>query len=41
MLGKVHPKKGKPSKKWSEEAKEKLKLIAKEREARKRLAKEN
>ena len=40
MLGKAHPKKGKPSKKWSEEAKQRLKLIAAEREARKRLAKE-
>jgi group I intron endonuclease len=42
MLGKAHPKKGKPSKKWSDEAKAKLSLIAKEREARKKLAaKEN
>ena len=42
MKGKAHPKKGKPSKKWSEEAKAKLSLIAKEREARKKLAaKEN
>ena len=42
MLGKANPKKGKPSKKWSEEAKAKLSLIAKEREARKKLAaKEN
>jgi group I intron endonuclease len=38
MLGKSHPKKGKPSKKWSEEAKAKLSLVAKEREARKKLA---
>lgn len=37
MLGKTHPKKGKQSKKWSEEAKAKLSLIAKEREARKKL----
>lgn len=42
MKGKSHPKKGKPSKKWSPEAKAKLSLIAKEREARKKLArKEN
>jgi group I intron endonuclease len=42
MLGKSHPKKGKPSKKWTAEAKAKLSLIAKEREARKKLAaKEN
>ena len=41
MKGKSHPKKGKPSKKWSAEAKERYKIIAKEREARKRLAKEN
>jgi group I intron endonuclease len=42
MKGKAHPKKGKPSKKWSPEAKARLSLIAKEREARKKLAvKEN
>jgi hypothetical protein len=42
MLGKAHPKKGKPSKKWSDEAKARLSLIAKERKARKKLAaKEN
>ena len=40
MKGRSHPKKGKPSKKWSAEAKERYKIIAKEREARKRLAKE-
>jgi group I intron endonuclease len=40
MKGKIHPKKGKPSKKWSAEAKAKLSLIAKERETRKKLAKE-
>jgi hypothetical protein len=38
MKGKSHPKKGKPSKKWSDEAKARLSLIAKEREARKKLA---
>lgn len=42
MRGKAHPKKGKPSKKWSDEAKARLSLIAKEREARKKLVvKEN
>lgn len=42
MKGKAHPKKGKPSKKWGDEAKARLSLIAKEREARKKLvAKEN
>jgi group I intron endonuclease len=41
MKGKSHPKKGKPSTKWSAEAKERYKIIAKEREARKRLSKEN
>lgn len=41
MKGKVHPKKGKPSTKWSAEAKERYKIIAKEREAKKRLAKES
>jgi group I intron endonuclease len=40
MRGKAHPKKGKPSKKWSPEAKARLSLIAKEREARKKLASE-
>jgi group I intron endonuclease len=41
MKGRLHPKKGKPSKKWSEEAKARYSLIAKEREARKKtLAKE-
>ena len=40
MKGKAHPKKGKPSKKWSLEAKARLSLIAKEREARKKLASE-
>lgn len=40
MKGKAHPKKGKPSKKWSPEAKARLSLIAKEREARKKLASE-
>jgi hypothetical protein len=40
MNGKAHPKKGKPSKKWSEDAKERYKLIAKTREEKKRLAKE-
>ena len=38
MKGRSHPKKGKPSKKWSDEAKARLSLIAKEREARKKLA---
>ena len=41
MKGKSHPKKGKPSTKWSQEARERYKIIAKEREAQKRLAKEN
>jgi group I intron endonuclease len=42
MLGKEHPKKGKPSTKWSEEAKAAHSLRCKEREARKKLArKEN
>lgn len=36
-----HPKKGKSSTKWSAEARERYKIIATEREARKRLAKEN
>jgi hypothetical protein len=40
MRGKAHPKKGEPSKKWSPEAKARLSLIAKEREARKKLASE-
>lgn len=40
MKGKAHPKKGKPSKKWSPEAKARLSLIAKEREARKKLVSE-
>jgi group I intron endonuclease len=40
MKGKSHPKKGKPSTKWSAESKEKYKLIAKAREEKKRLAKE-
>ena len=40
MKGKLHPKKGKPSTKWSDEAKEKFKLVAKAREEKKRLAKE-
>lgn len=40
MLGKSHPKKGKPSKKWSDEAKARLSIIAKEREARKKLEKQ-
>ncbi len=39
MKGKSHPKKGKSSKKWSEEAKARLSIVAKEREARKKLAK--
>jgi hypothetical protein len=38
MKGKSHPKKGKPSKKWSVEAKARLSIIAREREARKKLA---
>ena len=38
MKGRSHPKKVKPSKKWSDEAKARLSLIAKEREARKKLA---
>lgn len=37
MKGKSHPKKGKPSTKWSDEAKEKFKLVAKAREEKKRL----
>jgi hypothetical protein len=41
MKGKSHPKKGKPSTKWSQEARERYKIIAKERETQKRLAKEN
>lgn len=36
-----HPKKGKSSTKWSAEARERYKIIAKEREAKKRLAKGN
>jgi len=40
MKGKVHPKKGKPSTKWSPEAREKYKLVAKAREEKKRLAKQ-
>lgn len=36
MKGKAHPKKGKPCKKWSEEAKARLSLVAKERERKKR-----
>lgn len=41
MKGKAHPKKGKPSKKWSDEAREKFKIIAQKREANKRLQKES
>jgi len=37
MKGKAHPKKGKSAKKWSEEAKSRLSIIAKEREARKKI----
>lgn len=40
MKGKVHPKKGKPSTKWSEEAKAKHKIRCKEREEKKRLLKQ-
>ena len=40
MKGKSHPKKGKPGKKWSDEAREKFKIVAQEREAKKRLQKE-
>lgn len=36
MKGKSHPKKGKPSKKWTSEAKARLSVIAKEREKKKR-----
>jgi group I intron endonuclease len=38
MLGKSHPKKGKPSKKWNEEMKAAHSIRCKEREARKKLA---
>jgi hypothetical protein len=41
MKGKAHPKKGKPSKKWSDEAREKFKIVAQKREANKRLQKES
>jgi group I intron endonuclease len=41
MKGKSHPKKGKPGKKWSDEAREKFKVIAQTREAKKRLQRES
>lgn len=40
MKGKEHPKKGKPSKKWSTESRERYKVVAKAREEKKRLKRE-
>lgn len=40
MLGKSHPKKGKPSKKWSEDMKAAHSIRCKEREAKKKLARQ-
>lgn len=41
MKGKAHPKKGKPGKKWSDEARENFKIVAQKREAKKRLQRES